>query len=95
MSKKTKAIKGQWLAMRGCMDDQGDDWVVLRVGHGTSITQAELNRVAAVVRVPYVSDEQFVKDVNKLNKADGFPAIKKTFRYSEVKDILGNGGHVK
>ena len=81
-------VDGQWLPMRGCMDDKGEDWVVLRVGQGTSITQAEHNRVAAVVMVPYVSDEQFVKDVNKLNKEDGYPSVGRTFRYSEVKHVI-------
>lgn len=85
------SVEGQWLAVRGCMDDRGDDCVILRVGHGIGITKDEYLRANAVIGIPQ-SDEHFLECVNKLNDEDGFPRLPKTFRYSEIKEYLKEDG---
>ena len=80
-------VDGQWLPMRGCMDDKGDDFTVLRVGHGISLTDDEAIRMRAVVGCP-IENAVFIERVNKLNKEDGYPSVGRTFRYSEVKHVI-------
>lgn len=85
------SVEGQWLAVRGCMDDRGDECVILRVGHGIGITKEEYARANAVIGIPQ-SDEHFLECVNKLNDEDRFPRLAKTFRYSEIKEYLKEDG---